>query len=69
MTSDPGLLKFSIALRATRSVSAWKHDGIVCRWPQFRIPNIRRLLGLLAGHIGQPGPQHYDFDPWKRRYG
>jgi hypothetical protein len=69
MTSDPGLLNFSIAPRAPGSVTARKDDGIVFRWSQLRIPNTRRLLGLLAGHIGQPGPEHYDFDPRKRRYG
>ena len=35
---------------------------------QRRRHQAQRFRTSLGGHVGQPGPEHYDFDPRKRRY-
>jgi len=35
---------------------------------QRRRNQAQRFRTSLGGHFGQPGPEHYDFDPKKRQY-
>lgn len=35
---------------------------------QRRRHQAQRFRASLGGHFGQPGPEHYDFDPRKRQY-
>jgi hypothetical protein len=66
-SSHPITEVFWAAIRLAVSFMSTEGAADKTLW-QRRRHQTRRFRSNLGGHIGQPGPEHYDFDPRKRQY-